>query len=53
MNPVPKYPIKFAWTIAKLLFLKEVKENMFYLTRKQRQQQQQQQYLQHKQEQQQ
>ena len=43
MNPVLKYPIKFAWTIAKLLFLKEVKENMFYLTRKHHQQQQQQQ----------
>ena len=34
MNPVPKDPIKFALTIAKLLFLKEVKEKMFYLTRK-------------------
>ena len=38
--PVPKDPIKFAWTIAKLLFLKEVKEKMFYLTRKKKQQQQ-------------
>ena len=27
-------PIKFAWTTAKFLSLKEVKEEMYYLTRK-------------------
>ena len=34
MNPVSKDSIKFAWTTAKFLSLKEVKEEMYYLTRK-------------------
>ena len=34
MNPVSKDSIKCAWTTAKFLSLKEVKEETYYLTRK-------------------